>query len=258
MVAVSRSTSSSSSGLGVVSDARHCACHRLTWRARYPSGRPKSARPTLAGSIECSSSEGVDQLLARLPGQLRRERREPVGLVEHDPVDERHQVERGAQDLGVGAERDRPRDRDAGAAEGADHPELAAHVVRARQDVRERRTAQRPDRGAVGDPVGQVRLAARDQLARHRPGAQPGMLAVQPFRQRGKVNAREPVHEVTVQTGQSSCKAPDPGRRLSRPPSGGMPATARAVLVYRGCHVDCAARRTAGGPRPAGQRKRAS
>ena len=51
-----RSASRAKPGTSRDRDAASCAVHRRTWRARYPSGRPKSARPTAAGSTTCRSA----------------------------------------------------------------------------------------------------------------------------------------------------------------------------------------------------------
>src|SRR5690606_36589852 len=55
-----------------------------------------------------------------------------------------------------------------------DHPVLALHVVRGGEDVAEGRAADDPARGAVGDPVREVRPSALDQPAGERAVDQAG------------------------------------------------------------------------------------
>ena len=72
----------------------------------------------------------------------------------------------------VGAEQHGARHRHRAVGQRAEHPVLAAHVVRGGQHVPERRPAQHP---AVAQLVGEVRPAAGDQARgqRHRPRAVP-------------------------------------------------------------------------------------
>jgi len=110
--------------------------------------------------------QGVDDALADRPA---------LGLVEgplrvlpgaqHWPLDELHDVERGAVHLLVRAEpRDRS-DRHRRARERRDHAVLAAHVVGGAETLAERRPAQDPAGAArVGHRVGEVGVAARDPL----------------------------------------------------------------------------------------------
>ena len=115
-VALSRSTTASSAARGSVSEACHCWCQRRTCRARNPSGRPKSPSPTASGSTACSATRVSTSCSQAAAAPARVEPGQHVGPVEHDAVDERHQVERRAEHVGVGAQRDRLRHRHVGAA----------------------------------------------------------------------------------------------------------------------------------------------
>ena len=109
--------------------------------------------------------EGVHEQLAAARGGGRVDVAQQGRLVEHDAVDEAHQVERRAQHGRVLHSATASATGTSVPVQRADHRVLADHVVRGGQHVRERRAAQRPGGRAVGDPVGQVRLAAGDDLA---------------------------------------------------------------------------------------------
>jgi hypothetical protein len=108
--------------------------------------------------------EHVDEPLAHEPA-LGLGLRVPLGEdLPHDvPLDEVHHVERLAKHGRVLAEVPHPRHRHVGAAQRGHDAVLAAHVVRGRQDVAQRRTTQH-DRAAGGvDAVREVALATGDE-----------------------------------------------------------------------------------------------
>jgi len=142
--------------------------------------------------------ERVDEQLARAARVIGGEPTEDVGVVEHDAVDVRHEVERRAVDVDVIAEHDRSGDGDGGAVQRADHAELAGHVVGGGEHVPERRTAQRPRARAVRDLVREVRQSARDHRALQRSLPQPGRGRVEPHRHRIEVQPRKPAHPPTL------------------------------------------------------------
>jgi hypothetical protein len=87
------------------------------------------------------------------------------GLDQDVPVDEAHHVEGRAVDRLVGAQAERRRDRHASGAERRDDLELAAHVVRCRQDRPQRRTAQHIALAArVGDLESDVGVTGGNEI----------------------------------------------------------------------------------------------
>ncbi len=144
--------------------------------------------------VQCD--EGVDEQLAGDGRLVAAQSVEHVGLVQDDALDEVHEVERRAQHVRVGAQRDGRRygHRDLSRCQRVDDGEFADHVVRRRQHVCERRPAQRPRRGAVGDAVGQVGLAAGDDRTLELTLPQPRLRSVQPGGQGGEVDTGEISH----------------------------------------------------------------
>jgi hypothetical protein len=94
-----------------------------------------------------------------------------IAVREHQALDEPHHVELGAGDRGIGAVGHRRRDGNRCRCHRRDEPPFPAHVVRGAQHSPGGRAAQGigGTRGA-GDPVGQVRAPARDELELHRAG----------------------------------------------------------------------------------------
>ena len=115
------------------------------------------------------AGQRVDQGVARPgPDPLGHGRRRPL-VPEDVALHERHHIERGAVDIRVGAQAERPGDGHVGGLQRADHGVLAGHVVGRGQHVADRRSAQRVGvTSGVGDPVGEVGSAPGDELERVR------------------------------------------------------------------------------------------
>ena len=165
-------------------DERHRASGQLVRRLELavpPLELPGDVALVLA---EVAETDGVDvdgvdageHVGDRLAGPA------PAGLVEeglggllvaqHEAVDERHDVERGAVDRFVGAQAERRGHRDVGGRQRRDDPVLAAHVVGGGEHVAERRPPQHEVvAGGAGDAEGEVGVAAGDELERQRPVA---------------------------------------------------------------------------------------
>jgi hypothetical protein len=126
-------------------------------------GSPEVPEPDTLGVHGVESHQGVQQFRADPASGGRVHPGEPR-VVEDGAVDEIHHVERGADDVDVGAQNERRRHRYVRTRESRDHPELPRHVVRGGQHVTERRPTQHPGPGSVGDPVCEVGPAAGDQL----------------------------------------------------------------------------------------------
>ena len=145
-------------------DRSSWADQRRTCRSRNPSGWPKSSRPTVAGSTSCRSARVSISRCAMsarwAPVSARGLGRAP----QHRTLDVLHHVERRAHDGGVLAQRHHRGDRHGGGGQRGHDAVLAGHVVGGGEDVAQRRTADHPVVDVVGDPVGQVGLAAGDQL----------------------------------------------------------------------------------------------
>ena len=167
-----------------------------------PVGSAELGQPHAVRLDSVQRHERVHQLVAGAARELRGEFRDRFRTVEDDAVDEGHEIEAGSEHGLVGAQRDRARHRYGGRPERAHHGVLAHHVVSGGQHVRQRRPAQRPSGRAVGDPVGQVRLAAGDHVALQRPGPQTGLCRVQPAGQR-----------VEIDSWEAGCHAGDPTDR---------------------------------------------
>ena len=139
---------------------------------------------------EVQVTQRVHQTLADLAGPLLSQRlqlgRRPV----RHPVDQRHHVERRPEHRLVGAPRIRLGDRHRGPLERRDDAVLATHVVRRREDVAEGWAADDDRRRAVGHPVGEVGLAAGDELPDEGAVEERRCGSVQPLPQGGEVQAR--------------------------------------------------------------------
>ena len=128
-----------------------------------PAGRPNSARPT-AGVDRVKVRQNVDERLADPAAILRCLRVSGRKGVAADVTDDAlHQVKRRAQRAVGVTEVKGPRHRHRRIGERGHHAILAAHVVRGRQDVAERRATQDHLAGVAGDAIGQIGLPARDQ-----------------------------------------------------------------------------------------------
>ena len=132
-------------------------------RRGSPPRRPKSARPTSAGSTRCSAARASTNACPRRRRASRVEVPEVVGVAVDDALHELHDVERRSEQAGVAVLEDRARHRHGGRRQRAHHPVLPAHVVGRREHVPQRRPAQHPPAGAVGQRVGQVGSAPRQQ-----------------------------------------------------------------------------------------------
>ena len=107
--------------------------------------------------------EHVDEGFGAAARVVGRERRELGRRAQDHAVDLLHHVEGRVVHGVVVAERERARNRHVGVGERGEHGVLARHVVRGRQHVAERRTAQHPLVRVVADRVREVRATARDQ-----------------------------------------------------------------------------------------------
>ena len=105
------------------------------------------------------------------PGQV-------VVLAEDPAVSELHHVERCTDHVRA-AEQQRPGHGDVGRGQRCEQAVLAAHVVRGLQDVAQRRPAQHPPVSPVGEQVGQVGAASREQGGGQRTLHQARQLPVQ-------------------------------------------------------------------------------
>ena len=137
--------------------------------------------------------EHVDEMFGGGSAELDRHQIGPLDAVEHDPVDERHHVERCIVHRRVGAQPERCRYRHTGAPNGGDDPVLAGHVVGGCQHVAERRTTEH-EHGAVsaGDPEREVGAAPGDQVEAER-GHSTDDVVDQPLRHWTDANSNEVV-----------------------------------------------------------------
>ncbi len=140
-------------------------------RAACPSGEPaargtpgagRTRRARLLRVDRVQRGEHVDQPPGDGRGAVGAERLELRPRAVRRAVDPLHHVERCAQHRVVCAVREGAGDRDVGAGQRGHRGVLAGHVVCGGLDVAQRRSAHDPPLGAVGDLVGQVRLAAGD------------------------------------------------------------------------------------------------
>jgi hypothetical protein len=131
--------------------------------------------------------EGVHQREHQRAHRLRAHRLQRGHVAVDRALDVLHQVERRADHVQVRAEQHGPRGREAGRRERVQDPVLPDHVVGGRQDVTERRPAQHPAVGAVGDRVREVGSAAGEHRGGQLAGAQVGSKSVQ-------VESARPVH----------------------------------------------------------------
>ena len=127
------------------------------------AGPGQVVEPHLAGLHRVQGGEDVDRRGADDRARLLRHLLAGLGVVEDLPGREVHDVEVGAPDVVVVAERARRRDGDVRRVERGEEPPLAAHVVGRLQHPAQRRPPQRPRvPGLVGDAVGQVGAPAGD------------------------------------------------------------------------------------------------
>ena len=131
-------------------------------------GSPRGGRsrrgPPLAGSTSCRSARVS---ISRWAMSARWSSVSVGGLCrapQHRTLDVLHDVERRAHHGRVLAQRHHRRDRHRGGGQRGHDAVLAGHVVGGGEHVAERRPPDHPVVDAVGDPVGQVGLAAGDQL----------------------------------------------------------------------------------------------
>ena len=112
-----------------------CLPQRRNCRSRKPSGRPKSARPTAAGSTACSATSVSTSARTRSRVRAGPSSASCSAVRYGVPVDMLHHVEGRADHVGVLAQQHRARDRHVRLVQRADHPVLAAHVVRGGEHV---------------------------------------------------------------------------------------------------------------------------
>jgi hypothetical protein len=107
----------------------------------------------------------VDERVGRDVGRLGGEAGGRGAVAQDQALDEAHHVERRPVDLGIAAVGDARGHGHRGLLERGHDPPLAVHVVRGRQRVADRRTAQRPlVAGVVGDAEGEVGAPGGDQV----------------------------------------------------------------------------------------------
>ena len=112
-----------------------------------------------------------------------------LDVVEHDAGDVRHHIERRADHVGVGAERERFGHGHGCRSERVDDAVLASHVVRSGEDAVQRRAAQHELAAVgVGHAGGDVRLAAHDHLGGEG-RAELRQRAIGPARERHRIDA---------------------------------------------------------------------
>ena len=223
---VSRRCSSSASGCSRVFEPSSCLPQRRTWRSRKPCGRPNSASPTASGSTACSAASTSTSPAGDRGGALGAERLELRGLAvrpSRRPAPSRRTARRApsasaqcAYVVGTGTS----------VSASADHRGvLAAHVVGGRLHVAQRRPAHDPPRGAVGDLVGEVGLAAGDQRGRDRsPAISPGR---SPSYQRRNASRSSPG------TSSRQLRQRPPTYSSTLPCSRRIPASQRSVSAAR-------------------------
>ena len=180
---------------GQVAAARgvHCWPQRRTWRSRKPSGRPKSASPTAAGSTACRSAS--TSTMARATGRAARSAPSGVELAAGRGTTRRR---RAPSRRTARRSRRRPSQQREVRGTGTPVPCSAAMTRYSRpmscavaSTWPERRAAHDPRGGAVGDRVGEVGPAAGDQPRRCRsPRDSPGALRVVPGAKAAEVEPR--------------------------------------------------------------------
>ena len=128
------------------------------------------------------AGEHLDEVVGEVPPLLCRQARGLVRLAEDHTVDLGHDVEGSARHLGVVTQGEDPRHRHVGVLQGREHAVLARHVVRARQQLPERRSAHDHRALLAAHAVGEVGQAAGDDLGA--PGvAELGQLRRRPARE---------------------------------------------------------------------------
>jgi hypothetical protein len=151
-------------------------------------GPAEAAEPHVGVGHGVQGGERVDQCEAAGPDLLVVVVVEVLAAADRHPVHVGHHGERRADDGGVLAQGHRFGDRDAGSAEGADDPVLAAHVMGGGGEPAQWRASQHPAVDAVGDQVGEVGTPAVEQLRVDRAG-RAGDLTGEPRPQRRQVQA---------------------------------------------------------------------
>ena len=214
----SRACSSSTPGSSRLCDASSCWLQRRTWRARKPSGRPKSPSPTAAGSTRCSVGQGVDHPLGDRAGALAAQRLQlgarPVGRA----LDALHDVERRADDRrrpGTGRYVSGTGTAVSRSAVMTRYSRAMSCAVASTWPSGGRRTIT--VRRAVADTVGQVGLAAGDELPGQRAVEQRRRLVVEPPAQRGEVEARRVVGHASHTTRPDGDAVGQPLHALGEP-----------------------------------------
>ena len=145
-----------------VRDASYWRLQRVTCRAMYSPCRPKSASPTVSGSIGVQRRDHAVELVVHPPafrGSDTGQRRVP----EHPSLDELHQVERGADHRVVLAQRVDARDGHVAGRERRHHTVLSVDGVRRRHQRPARLAAQHVAVAAARDEIGRVRLPALER-----------------------------------------------------------------------------------------------
>ena len=95
-------------------DFSHWVLQRVIWRCRKPSGRPKLAEPDGLVVDGVEPGQHVDELVGRRRALGLVEAGDGLGVGVHDTLDEGHQVEGHAEDVGVLAHGHRGGHRDVG------------------------------------------------------------------------------------------------------------------------------------------------
>ena len=163
------------------------SCRRQVRNCRVlkPAALPRSASPTSV-RVDCvQPHQRVDQVEHQAVQAIRTQREHIRQTSIGQARTELHQVERGAEHRGVGAQQLGGRHRHSRATQRRDDPILPAHVVRRGLHVGQRRPAQHPGSTAVGDGVGEIRPAAGQQPGGQRAVEQiravPGEVVGQPL-----------------------------------------------------------------------------
>ena len=182
---------------------------RRSCRSARDSGRRSAARPMASTSSACNAASVLAISSPTARARVRVERLGDRDGREDEPVDVLHHVERGAADLVVRAEGERPRNAGARLRQRAQHHVLARHVVRGGEDLAQRRPAEhdgRPRR--VGEPVRQVRLAFADAREAERRR-----------RDRGDASRSQAVSRATSIPGTDGSRPHAGAHRIVHPPS---------------------------------------
>ena len=152
--------------------------------------------------------QAVDQLLGDLPRPAVASQRRWQLAPQHPAVDVGHQVEGGADQLGVLAAGQNLRDRHAQRPQGGEQARFARHVVGGGWQRPARRAPQHQPRVAALDQEGEVGVAVADRGDLQLAGAEPGGVEVVP--QRLDHDQRLHRRRRCLRRGADEVAAPDP------------------------------------------------